>query len=145
MRAGVTSWVYQLTKYLSMAGDATKIIPVEDIGVVAAASDTNDEDLHNVVIVGVPHLDKHKACLQCKARVEPLTPPLGRCSKPECKMLQRFDLCLDHTTAKLLLMYETDGEQNRLDGTGDKTGMVVGAMKCIGVAYTHTLHHTSCR
>ena len=25
-------------------------------------------------------------------------------------MLQRFDLCLDHTTAKLLLMYETDGQ-----------------------------------
>ena len=43
-----------------------KIIPVEDVGVVAAASDTNDEEevtLHNVVLLGVPHLDKHKACL----------------------------------------------------------------------------------
>ena len=49
--------VYQSTKCLSMAGDATEIIPVEDISMVAAASDTNDEEevtLHNVVIVGVP-------------------------------------------------------------------------------------------
>ena len=28
-------------------------------------------------------------------------------------MLQRFDLCIDHTIAKLLLMYETDG-QNKI-------------------------------
>ena len=59
--------VYQSTKYLGMGGDATEIIPVEDIGVVAATSDTDDEEevtLHNVMIVGVPHLDKHKACLQ---------------------------------------------------------------------------------
>ena len=56
--------VHQSTKYLSMGGDATEIVPIEDIGVVAAASDINDEDevtLHNVVIIGVPHLDTHKA------------------------------------------------------------------------------------
>ena len=66
----------QSTKYLNMGEDATKIVPIEDIGMVAASSDINDEEevtLHNVVIIGVPHLDTHKACLQCKARVEPLT------------------------------------------------------------------------
>ena len=119
--------VYQSTKYLGMGGDATEIIPVEDIGVVAATSDTDDEEevtLHNVMIVGVPHLDKHKACLQCKARVEP---PLGRCSKPECKMLQRFDLCIDHTTAKLLLMYETDGQNKiiQVHAFGEHLGQIV--------------------
>lgn len=123
--------VYQSTKYLSMGGDATEIVPIEDIGMVAAASDINDEEevtLHNVVIVGVPHLDTHKACLQCKARVEPLTPPLGRCSKPECKMLQRFDLCINHTTAKLLLMHETDGQNKiiQVHAFGEHLGQIVG-------------------
>ena len=104
--------VYQSTKYLSMGGHTTKIVPIEDISVVTAASNINDEEevtLHNVMIIHVTHLDTHKTCLQCKARVEPLTPPLGRCSEPEYKMLQRFDLCIHHTMAKLLLMHETDG------------------------------------
>ena len=72
--------VYQSTKYLSMGREATKIVPNEDIGVVAAASDTKGEEevtLHNVVIIDVPHLDTHKACLQCKVKVEPLTALLG--------------------------------------------------------------------
>ena len=123
--------VYQSTKYLSMRGDATEIVPIEDIGVVAAASNINDEEevtVHNVVILGVPHLDTHKACSQCKARVEPLTPPLGRCSKPECKMLQRFDLCIDHTTAKLLRMHETDGQNKiiKVHAFGEHLGQIVG-------------------
>ena len=103
--------VYQLTKYLGMGGYATAIVLTDDIGEVHVASNIQIEEvtLKNVVIVGIPHLDTHKACLQCKARVEPLTPPLGRCSKRECKMLQRFDLCTDHTTAKLMLMHQVDG------------------------------------
>ena len=123
--------VYQSTKYLSMGGDATEIVPIEDIGVVAAASDINEEEevtLHNVVIIGVPHLDTHKACLQCKARVESLTPPLGQCSKPECKMIQRFDLCIDQTAAKLLLMHEMDGQNKiiRVHAFGEHLGQIVG-------------------
>jgi hypothetical protein len=63
---------------------------LEDIGVVATVSDNDSEEeitLHNVR--RTPFIDTHKTCLQCKAHVEP---PLGRCSKPDCKMLQRFDL-----------------------------------------------------
>ena len=45
--------------------------------------------LQNVQIVGVPQLHSYNACLQCKARVEPLTPPLRRCSKHDCGMIQR--------------------------------------------------------
>ena len=56
--------------------------------------------IRNVIIIGVPHLDKYKACLQCKARVEPLNTPLCRCSKVDCMMMQRYDLCGKHTTAK---------------------------------------------
>lgn len=73
---------FQSTKYLSMS-KGTEIIPIDDIGVVAERSDGEDEItmIKNITIIGVPHLDKYKGCLQCKARVEPLTPPLGRCSK----------------------------------------------------------------
>ena len=98
---------------------------------VAAASNINEEEevtLHNVVIIGVPHFDTHKAYLQCKARVEPLTPPLGQCSKPECKMIQRFDLCIDHTAAKLLLMHEMDGQNKiiQVHAFGEHLGQIVG-------------------
>ena len=127
--------VYQSTKYLSMGADDTEIVPIEDIGVVAAASDINEEEvtLHNVVIIGVPHWVIHKACLQCKARVEPLTPLLGRCSKPECKMLQRFDLCIDHTMAKLLLTHEMDGQNKIIQAHtfGEHLGQIVGDKESI--------------
>ena len=42
---------------------------------------------------------------------EPHTERLGKCSKMECMMTQRYDLCPQHTTAKLMLVYEKDGEQ----------------------------------
>ena len=66
--------VYQSTKYLGMGGDTTEIVLTDDIGEVHVASNIQIEEevtLKNVVIVGVPHLDTHTACLQCKARVEP--------------------------------------------------------------------------
>ncbi len=67
--------------------------------------------ISNVQIVGVLLLDSYKACLQCKARVEPMTPPLGKCSSMDCVMIQRYDLCTQNTTAKLQLMYTPVGEQ----------------------------------
>ena len=36
--------------------------------------------------------------------VEPCTPPLGKCSKHDCEMLQRYDICSQHTSAELLFM-----------------------------------------
>ena len=47
--------------------------------------------------------------LSCKARVEPHTERLGKCSK--CMMTQRFDLCTQHMTAKFMLLYDDDGEK----------------------------------
>ena len=103
---------YQSRKYLSMSKVATEVTPIDDIGVVVEQADTEDEvTIQNVTIIGVPHLDIYKACLQCKARVEPLTPPLGRCSRGDCQMLQRYDICGVNTAAKLLLMYESDGQK----------------------------------
>lgn len=34
-------------------------------------------------------------------RVKPLTSPLGKCSKTECAMMQRYDKCTEQISAKL--------------------------------------------
>ena len=44
--------------------------------------------------------------------MEQQTPPLGRCSKVDYMMMQRYNLCGEHTTAKFLLMYDDEGKQN---------------------------------
>ena len=65
--------------------------------------------INNATVVGVPYFDSYKSCFQCKARVEPNSDRLGKCSQPDCQMTQRLDLCPPHTTAKLMLMYEDEG------------------------------------
>ena len=77
---------YRSIKYLSMARNGSDI---EDIGHVSAEV-VNLEETHkhikfcNAQVVAVMQLDKYITCLKCKARVEPATPPFGRCSKLEC-------------------------------------------------------------
>ena len=80
-------------------------IHVTDLGNVSEAPPDEEDTttIQNVLIVGVPSLDIYKACLLCKARVEPLSPPMGKCSKQDCNMIQRYDLCTDQATARLLL------------------------------------------
>jgi len=104
---------YQSTKYLTMAKEGSEIIPIEDRGRVAEKGERDDElwVINNVTVAGVPYFDTYKSCLQCKARVEPHTDRVGKCSKTDCMMMQRFDLCKQHTTAKLMLMYDGDGVQ----------------------------------
>ncbi|MDD9818754.1 MAG: hypothetical protein OXU61_11575 [Gammaproteobacteria bacterium] len=58
----------------------------------------------NAAIIGVSHLGTHKICLRCNARVELSTSTLGRCTKLECAMLQRYDTCADQLSAKMLFM-----------------------------------------
>ena len=43
-----------------------------------------------------------------------MTPPLGRCSRTECMMIQWYDLCGEQMTAKLLLMYDENLQMKRL-------------------------------
>ena len=104
---------YQRTKYFTMAKEGSEIIPIGDIGAVAEQGDRDDElwVINNVTVAGVPYFDTYKSCLQCKARVEPHTECLGKCSKMDCMMMQRFNLCPQHITAKLLLLYDEDGQQ----------------------------------
>ena len=64
---------------------------IDDVpNAVTPPSNDNDEctTISQVQVVGVPQMDVYRACLQCKARVEPCTQPLGKCTKPECHMMQ---------------------------------------------------------
>ena len=76
-----------------MAKEGSKIIPIEDIGAVAEQGDRDDElwVINNVTVGGVPYFDMYKSCLQCKARVEPHTERLGKCSKMDCMMMQWYN------------------------------------------------------
>ena len=75
---------FQGTKYLTMAKEGSDIITIDDIGAVAEKPDKEDElwVIKNVTVAGVPYFDTYKSGLQCKARVEPNSERLGKCSKP---------------------------------------------------------------
>ena len=107
---------YQTMKYLAMSkAQGSKATTIPDLNVIGAddpvAEMDNSSTIQGVQVIGVSILDRYKACMQCKARVEPSTPPFGKCTKVECLMLQRFDLCSNQITARLLLMYTTDDNQ----------------------------------
>ena len=96
-----------------MAKEGSEIIPIGDMGAVAEQGDRDDELLviNNVTVADVPYFDTYKSCLQCKARVEPHTECLGKCSNMDRMMMQRFDLSPQHIMTKLLLLYDEDGQQ----------------------------------
>ena len=84
-------------KYLTMLKESSQIIPIEDIGAVAEQGNRDDKlwVISNVTVTGVrgPYFETNKSCLQCKARVEPHSDRLGKCSKMDRMMMQRFNLC----------------------------------------------------
>ena len=106
---------FRSKKYLNMPRSGAEIAAINDLGSISEAPPEEEQKttIENVQVVGVPTLDMYKACLQCKARVEPLTPPFGKCSKRDCDMIQRYDLCTDQATARLLLMYTSGDRQQR--------------------------------
>ena len=110
---------YQTIKYLSK-GESSQLVMVVDNGPVLSSKMPKRVDdelvLKRVVVIGVPALERYRICFKCRSRVEPLQIPLGCCCKFDCKMIQRYDLCQEYFTAKLLLMHETDdgdGHQNK--------------------------------
>lgn len=88
--------VYLSNKYISR-GKGSELRLIDDIGPVAGTTVCSAVDevtvLKQVTIIGVPELDSYKSCLKYKARVELLSSRLGCCSKADCKMKQRLDLC----------------------------------------------------
>ena len=70
--------------------DLEIITPIEDIDNTVTPPETDEEytTIHHVQIIGISHLDTYKSCIQCKARVEPQTPPLAKCTNEDCLMIQ---------------------------------------------------------
>lgn len=95
-------------KFLTKPKVGSDAVPIEDIGMIPdalyAELESKEEEIHNAQIIGVPQLMKYKSCLRCKARVEPSDPPFGRCSKEECRMYQRYDICKMQLSVKLLVL-----------------------------------------
>ena len=78
------------------------IIANEDLGAVAEQGDKDDElwVINNITVPGVLYFDTYKSCQQCKSRVEQQTQCLGKSSKTDCMVMQKFNLFPQHTTAK---------------------------------------------
>ena len=62
------------------------------------------EELTDAKIIGVANLEQYRSRLRCKA---PTSKGLGRCSKEECKMLQKYDKRTTYISAKLLFQSES--------------------------------------
>ena len=94
-------------KFVSKAKEGSEAIPIPDIGnIVNRPTQVQDEQITNAQIIAVPQLTKHKSCLRCKARVEPGEPPFGSCSKEDCQMFQRYDICKLQLSVKLLFLVD---------------------------------------
>lgn len=91
--------------FVSMAKEGCEIVHVEDIGETAPDEEVLEDDyeeLTDAEVVGVVYLEEYRSCLRCKARVEAAGGGFGRCSKEECKMLQKYDKCTCHISTKLV-------------------------------------------
>ena len=56
-------------------------------------------------IIGVYELDNYRSCLLCHARVELQTPPHGKCTRPDCCMIQLYDLCQQQISTRVMLRH----------------------------------------
>lgn len=94
---------YQSKKHLAQPKTNFRITPLTtDIKTTVPDA---EHTIQNVQILGIAQLDHYKTCMQCKGRVEPMTPPLGKCTQDNCLMIQLYDLCQDQISARLYLRY----------------------------------------
>ena len=103
---------YNASKYLVMCRNEATVERISDIEASTSFEDVSEQNttiLHGAKIIAVLSLDSHKACLRCRARVEPASPPLGRCS--QCSMGQLSDECVEVISAKLLFMTSNQGQR----------------------------------
>ena len=85
-----------------MSFKGSKIIPIDDIGEVCQCTDeTKSAQIYNTII---KDLGSNKICIRCNARVEPTKSNQGRCTKEDCRMLQRYDMCPSQLSAKVVVM-----------------------------------------
>ncbi len=94
--------------YVSKGRDSS-ICEIDDIVDNVEFQEPEIESTHIKLarIVAVQELNKYRCCLSCKARVEPVMEGLGRCSKEDCQMLQKYDVCPEQVQAKLMFVSES--------------------------------------
>ncbi len=99
---------FENKKYLSK-GQEGSFKEIKDIGPTEIYMEPVTEfTIEKAEIVAVQQLDKFRSCLRCKARVEPLRNNLGRCSKEDCQMLQKYTTCPEQMIAKLMIQAGPD-------------------------------------
>ena len=99
---------YESRKYHSMSMESFKITPIPDIGEVDKIVRLRGQQSKLPVKCSYnrrPSLWHLQGTHVMQSRVEPLTPPLGRCSKADCAMHQWFDRCLKKLSAKLVVLH----------------------------------------
>ena len=113
-----------------MSRQGSKIESVTDIGKVAEDDKFSDSEVIDCIseadIVGVKQLGSFNACVSCKGRVEPLTPPGGRCSRSECGMFQRIDRCSTQVSSLLCIQHGKSKESISLWAYGAMVGKLAG-------------------
>ena len=121
---------YNMKKSLSMSRQGSKIESVTDIGKVAEDDKFSDSEVIDCIseadIVGVKQLGSFNACVSCKGRVEPLTPPGGQCSRSECGMFQRIDRCSTQVSSLLCIQHGKSKESISLWAYGAMVGKLAG-------------------
>ena len=94
---------YNGVKYLAFSREGSKVILSKKAieAVEPIISDGKIVDIEEPKIIAVYRLESLKSCFRCHCRVEPSSPPLGRCI--ECNM-QDYDMCQSSTVAELLVL-----------------------------------------
>ena len=107
---------FNMMKSLSLCRQGSIIEEIDDIGTVQ--EDTPEhlkvqttDCIENADIIAVKQLGSYSACVSCKGRVDPLTPPGGRCSRRECGMFQRIDKCTTQVSAQLFIEHGVTGNK----------------------------------
>ena len=100
----------------SLSRQGSIIEKIDDIGTVQVNMPGDlkvqtPDCIENADIIAVKQLGSYSACINCKGRVDPLTPPGGRCSRRECGMFQRIDKCTTKVSAQLFIEYGVTGNK----------------------------------
>ena len=88
--SGVKVRSFKGQKYLSIPKIGFQCMPIADIGTVCTTTPDIDEvhSIDRVQVQGVKYFDTYRACYSCKAKVNPTTDTIGKCTR--CQSIQRL-------------------------------------------------------
>ena len=100
-------------KYLRMSKGMSTIEVIEDVGAVFKPDTSVVSAGGELQNAGVPEFLLKKVCRRCKGYVEPgsgIPPTFGRCLRPDCGMVQRYELCATRLVSKLMFAVDRGSE-----------------------------------